>query len=80
MNDVNKKIQGLVDDLHKELDRSIRRLSPDDKRKAYEQLKAQFDDALKAKINHWSEVERGQHIEGINNITYESSIFVSRPR
>lgn len=59
-----KKLNKLLDDFHLE----IRSKSPIEKEEEFKNLEAEFTKAVLDVKNHISEVEYGQHVEGIYDI------------
>lgn len=70
MKNSDKKIAGILQDLHEELDQFVRPLSPKDKTEVYRKLEEEFTKALAEKKDYWSGVEYGEHIEGLYGIDY----------
>ena len=71
-----------LDKLFDALETDVRRLSPDEKAQTYETLTSAFNEKLTDMKRHQSEIEYGQHVEGLYGINAgeTSRYYGGRPK
>lgn len=80
MQDIDKAISNAIERLHEDFDQVVRPLSPKEKTEAYKKLAKAFSDSLEGKRDYWSQVEFGEHVEGLYGIENSNRTFPKRER